>query len=100
MDIMGPLPATKRGNHYIVVIEDDFTKWVEAFPLCDIQVSTVASALVDGFICWYDVPHPLHTDQGIKTIPGDLSASRYEEDKNNAISSGKRWSCGANESHA
>ena len=64
MDIMGPLPTTQRGNRYIVVIEDYLTKWVEAFPLCDIWASTVTSALVDGFICRYGVPHSIHTDQG------------------------------------
>jgi len=64
MDIMGPLPTTARGNRYIVVIEDYFTKWVEAFPMADMRAETVAVALVDGFICRYGVPHTLHTDQG------------------------------------
>ena len=31
-DIMGPLPETKRGNKYILVLTDLFTNWVEAFP--------------------------------------------------------------------
>jgi Integrase zinc binding domain len=30
MDIVGPLPKTKRGNSYIVVATDYFTKWPEA----------------------------------------------------------------------
>ena len=32
MDIFGPLPETPRGNRYILVIGDYFTKWKEAFP--------------------------------------------------------------------
>ena len=33
IDIMGPLVETQKGNKYILVIVDQFTKWVEAFPL-------------------------------------------------------------------
>ena len=32
IDIMGPLVETQKGNKYILVIVDQFTKWVEAFP--------------------------------------------------------------------
>ena len=33
IDIMGPLVETQKGNKYKLVIVDQFTKWVEAFPL-------------------------------------------------------------------
>ena len=33
IDIMGPLVETQKENKYILVIVDQFTKWVEAFPL-------------------------------------------------------------------
>lgn len=28
LDIMGPLPVTKKGNKFVLVIQDYFTKWV------------------------------------------------------------------------
>jgi hypothetical protein len=34
-DILGPLPITPRGNNYILVVTDYFTKWVEVFPVPD-----------------------------------------------------------------
>ena len=64
MDIMGPLPVTPRGNRYILVVGDYFTKWYEAFPLPDIRAETVAGYFVNGFVCRYGAPHSLHTDQG------------------------------------
>ena len=32
-DIMDPLPTSTKGNKYILVVTDLFSKWVEAFPL-------------------------------------------------------------------
>ena len=29
LDILGPLPVTSRGNRYILVVTDAFSKWVE-----------------------------------------------------------------------
>ncbi|PIK43218.1 Retrovirus-related Pol polyprotein from transposon [Apostichopus japonicus] len=32
LDILGPLPITDRGNKYVMIVADCFTKWVEAYP--------------------------------------------------------------------
>ncbi|PIK58186.1 hypothetical protein BSL78_04910 [Apostichopus japonicus] len=64
MDIMGPLPVSSRGNRYVVVIADYFTKWTEAFAIADMEAETVARVLVEEFICRFGVPEELHTDQG------------------------------------
>jgi predicted aspartyl protease len=47
MDITGPLNVTARGNKYILVVSDYFTKWCEAIPLPDQQAITIADALVE-----------------------------------------------------
>ncbi|CAM5118606.1 unnamed protein product [Eretmochelys imbricata] len=33
MDLIGPLPATKKGYQYILAAMDYLTRWVDAFPL-------------------------------------------------------------------
>ena len=64
MDILGPLPETDRGNRYVLVVGDYFTKWIEAYPLPNQEANTIARVLVEQFICRYGVPKELHSDQG------------------------------------
>ena len=52
---MGPLPITERGNKYILVVTDLFSKWVEAFPLQVTDGLTLTSILMDEVICRYMV---------------------------------------------
>ena len=64
IDIFGPLPCSKRGNRYILVVMDYFTKWAEAYPLRNQEAETIAKVLVEQFICRFGVPLSIHTDQG------------------------------------
>ncbi len=64
LDVMGPLPLSDRGNKYILVIGDHFTKWIEAFSMPNQEASTVADILAEEFICRYGVPRIIHSDQG------------------------------------
>ena len=64
VDVLGPLPKTENGNEYILIAQDYFTKWVEAFALPNQQATTVAEVLVDQFFCRFGVPMELHSDQG------------------------------------
>ncbi len=51
LDILGPLPTGKRGNKYILVVADYFTKWTEAYALRNHTAANVAKKLVEEFIC-------------------------------------------------
>ena len=46
MDFVGPLPCTERGNKYVLVVGDYFSKWAEAYPLPDQKAETVVSVVV------------------------------------------------------
>ena len=64
LDLFGPLPVTERGNKYILVISDYFTRWVEAYPLPNQEAPVVAKLLVNEWICRFGVPEVIHSDQG------------------------------------
>ena len=63
VDLMGPLPLTERGNRYLLVLADYFTRWAEAFPLPNQQAETVAHTTVMEFVCRYGAPLEMHSDQ-------------------------------------
>ncbi|GBN32937.1 Retrovirus-related Pol polyprotein from transposon 412 [Araneus ventricosus] len=65
LDILGPFPVTTKGNRYVLVLLDYFTKWPEAIPIPDQGISTVAEELVRTWTSRYGVPMILHSDQGI-----------------------------------
>ncbi|GBM75960.1 Retrovirus-related Pol polyprotein from transposon 412 [Araneus ventricosus] len=64
LDILGPFPVTTKGNRYVLVLMDYFTKWPEAIPIPDQEAATVAEELVRSWISRYGVPMILHLDQG------------------------------------
>ena len=64
VDIVGPLPVSRDGNEYIIVLGDYFTKWQEAFPVQNHTALTVADKLVTEFFCRFGLAVQLHSDQG------------------------------------
>ena len=64
IDVMGPLTTTERGNKYILVISDYFSKWTESYPMPNQEAEMVANILVREFVARFGVQRQLHTDQG------------------------------------
>ena len=73
-DILGPLPESSKGNVYILVIVDQFTKWVESYALPDQKAESIAEKLVFEFISRFGCPLEIHTDQG-KNVDGAVISS-------------------------
>lgn len=42
-DILGEFPKTERGNRYILVVSDYFTKWKVSFAMPNMEAQTVAN---------------------------------------------------------
>ena len=58
------LPLTRRGNRYVLVVMDYFTKYLNLYALPDQRATTVAKCLFEDYISHHGVPQSLHTDQG------------------------------------
>lgn len=74
VDILGPFPESYQHNIYILMVVDQFTKWLECYPMPDQTAETVARNLVDNFISRKGSPMFIHTDQG-RQFDGELFAA-------------------------
>lgn len=63
VDTVGPLPADDRGNKYIVVVIDAFSRFVELFPAVDATAVQAARALLEVF-GRYGAPRAVRSDNG------------------------------------
>ena len=64
IDLMGPYPESEDGNKYVLVIVDSFSKWMEAYPVPNIEAKTVAERLVMEFFSRFGVPLQIKSDRG------------------------------------
>jgi len=53
-----------RGNQYLLVIQDYFSKWVFAYPMSDQKSETIVCILRDHIFTVVGPPQKLHSDQG------------------------------------
>lgn len=68
VDVVGPLCMTERGNKYVLVFTDYFTKWAEAIPMADQKAVTVAQAFVEKIVCVHGCPVELLSDRGVNFL--------------------------------
>ena len=63
-DFLGPFPETPKGNRYILVVTDSFTKWVEIFATPDQSAKTTTTVILNEVIARFGCPFDLLSNQG------------------------------------
>jgi hypothetical protein len=74
IDVLGPLPKTRAGNQFILVVTDYFTRWPMAFPMKNQRAATIATLLVEQVFCQHGFPNTLLSDLG-RNFLSDLMAA-------------------------
>lgn len=64
MDFCGPYKTSVRGYKYVLVMIDNFTKWVELVPCINNNASTVVNAFYERILTRYGKVQQLLTDNG------------------------------------
>ncbi|KAE8965564.1 hypothetical protein PF005_g28106 [Phytophthora fragariae] len=77
VDAVGPLPETERGNKYILVFVDYFTRWAEAFAVGALDSITFVDAMVNGVVSRHGVPSRSLSDNG-RNFTSDVAKSFYQ----------------------
>ena len=65
LDLLGPFPETNENRYkYVLSICDHFTRWIELYPIRDMEAVTVAKIFVEEFVARYGLCRQILTDQG------------------------------------
>ena len=68
MYVLDPLPRTKAGNKYVLVLMDYTSKWPEAYALRNVTTETVVKCLID-MTARVGIPEEVLTDNGSNLCP-------------------------------
>lgn len=66
IDIMGPFVRSSRGNAYLLVVSDWFTKYTLLFPMRQALASTVVRLVENNVFLVYGVPQFIICDNGVQ----------------------------------
>lgn len=72
LDLVGPLPKDSFNNIYILSLQCDLTKYVEAYPLTSKHTEVVAASLVNNFILRYGIPREIISDRGTEFVSSTM----------------------------
>jgi len=64
VNLVGPMPTTARGNNWILVLTDHFTRWADALIIPVASAPLVARTLDQQVFCYFGLPEQIHSDQG------------------------------------
>ena len=56
------MSETMRKNRYMLTVQDGFTKFASAYPICNKEVGTVARVLIHEHFSVFGLPNQIHSD--------------------------------------
>lgn len=68
LDVVGPLDRDENNYSYILTIQCELSKYVEAYPLITKTSIEIAQCFVNNFILRYGVPQVIATDRGTEFL--------------------------------
>ncbi|GFS69884.1 transposon Tf2-8 polyprotein [Trichonephila clavipes] len=77
IDLFGPLPESKDGKRWILIIEDCTTKWVELFALPNATAKECAITLIEEVLLRYGIPRRLISDSGTQFVSAVMQQICY-----------------------
>lgn len=73
LDIVGPLERDNTNYSYILTLQCELSKYVEAYPLISKNTTEVARILVNNFILRYGIPKEIATDRGAEFMSSTMN---------------------------
>ena len=67
VDVM-ELPVTSKGNRYMIVFQDLFTKWPMVYPAPDQKTDHIARLAVEEIVPCFGVPEAILSDRGTNLL--------------------------------
>ncbi|GFV86656.1 retrovirus-related Pol polyprotein from transposon 412 [Trichonephila clavipes] len=77
IDLFGPLPESKNGKRWILIIEDCTTKWVELFALPNTTSKECAITLIEEVLLRYGIPRHRISDNGTQFVSAVMQQICY-----------------------
>ena len=56
------MSETMRKNHYLLTVQDGFTRFASAYPICNKEAGTVARVLICEHFSVFGLPNQIHSD--------------------------------------
>ncbi|GFV04050.1 transposon Tf2-8 polyprotein [Trichonephila clavipes] len=77
INLFGPLPESKDGKRWILIIENCTTKWVELFALPNAIAKERAITLIEEVLLRYGIPRRLISDNGTQFVSAVMQQICY-----------------------
>jgi hypothetical protein len=78
VDYVGPLPTTHENNKYILVVECQYLRYVEAFAVDEMNTQKTADIIIRSIICRYGLPLVMVSDRGAPFV-SQLAGTIYKK---------------------